>query len=204
VPLGLPEIRRYARQLALPEVGTAGMERLRAARVVVLGGELAGETAVLYLVGAGVGNVAQVARPRDLGGWRAALAGADAALHFSLDDDGALSAAEAAGVPLLVGRVSADTVELISFRRHRTCGHAAPAVTSGTPAASDDAPGAAAVLLGTLAASEVLFMLLGPRAEAAQLLRLPLAGGEPVRAELPWPRPCPVCGSASVSKEKLS
>jgi hypothetical protein len=197
LPLSLSDTRLYARQLALPEVGAEGMERLRAATVVVTGAaqDLCADTAQLYLRAAGVGQVTRIPPPRGLDHWKAALAPAGAALHFALDDDGALSAAEAAGVPLLVGRVHAGAVELISFRRHRRCGHASPAVTTGASAARDSDPGAAAVVLATLAANEVLFVLLGARSEgpAAQLLRLPLDGGPPARTELPWPRPCPVC-----------
>lgn len=44
------EIRRYARQMVLPEVGGIGQERLRAARA-----EAASELEALYLAGAGVG-----------------------------------------------------------------------------------------------------------------------------------------------------
>jgi hypothetical protein len=203
--LGLADTRRYARQLALPEVGAEGMERLRAATVVLLGEDVAAQTACLYLEGAGVGRLLRSA-PADLAGFRHALLGADAALHLSLDDDGALAAASAAGVPLLVGRVNGGGLELISFRRHRTCGHASPAVTRGGAAARDADPGAAAVVLGTLAASELLFVLLGARAHgpAAQLLRLPLSGGEPARIDLPWPPPCPVCAAAPASTRKPS
>jgi hypothetical protein len=202
--LGLKEARLYARQLALPEVGGAGMERLRRSSVVVFGDDLASCTARLYLEAAGVGRVIAPGIPTDLAGFRDALAGADAAVHLSLDDDGALAAAEAAGVPLLVGRVNEGGVELVSFRRHRSCGHASPAVTQGGPrAARAPEPGAAAVVLATLAANEILFVLLGARDEgpAAQLLRLPLAGGEPARSDLPWPRPCPVCASASSERK---
>jgi len=46
------EIRRYSRQIVLPEVGGVGQERLRAATVVA-----ASEVEALYLAAAGVGTV---------------------------------------------------------------------------------------------------------------------------------------------------
>jgi molybdopterin/thiamine biosynthesis adenylyltransferase len=46
------EIRRYARQIVLPEVGGAGQEKLRAATIAA-----ASEVEALYLAAAGVGTV---------------------------------------------------------------------------------------------------------------------------------------------------
>ncbi len=46
------EIRRYARQMVLPEVGGLGQERLRAARA-----EATSELEALYLAGAGIGKI---------------------------------------------------------------------------------------------------------------------------------------------------
>ena len=46
------EIRRYARQIVLPEVGGAGQEKLREATIAA-----ASEVEALYLAAAGVGTI---------------------------------------------------------------------------------------------------------------------------------------------------
>jgi molybdopterin/thiamine biosynthesis adenylyltransferase len=54
------EVQRYARHLALPEVGRAGQQRLRSTRVLCVGTGGLGSPVLLYLAAAGIGRLGVV------------------------------------------------------------------------------------------------------------------------------------------------
>jgi hypothetical protein len=198
--LDLADVRRLSRQIALAEFGSEGQARVCAAEVALVGEDLTIETASMYLAGAGVKRSRKVARQPDGAAWCKALSGSDLVLRSGFEDDAMLKAAVRMGIPVVMVRASTRNVDLIAFRRHGPCPHVSLDIASG---ANEEAPlsGAEAVVAGTLAATEVLWILAsgdlrkGPR---ARHLRLPLdPGGEPRTQKIPWSPECFVCGGSS-------
>jgi hypothetical protein len=179
------EAQRYARQIALSEVGPQGQTRIRAARVLVVGGGLAAETATVYLTAAGVGEViARELPPADGEAWMKALAGIDLVVRVGFDDDPMLGAAKRLGLPVIVVRAAAAQVDLLSFPRRAPAPEAPLEVPA--QAAAPTTAGAADVLGGTLAAAEALVRLAHVDGDIGRIrhLRLPLDGGVPLAQEI--------------------
>jgi adenylyltransferase/sulfurtransferase len=60
VKLTNEEVKRYSRHLILPEVGVEGQERIKAAKVLLIGSGGLGSPLALYLAAAGVGTIGMV------------------------------------------------------------------------------------------------------------------------------------------------
>jgi hypothetical protein len=189
-------VQRLARQIALPQIGPDGQTRIGAARVLVLGGDRAAETAAEYLEAAGVGLVIQKSvPPGDGAGWLEVLAVFELVVRSGFDDDAMLGAAARLGLPVVVVRASGELVDLISFPRRAPTPEATLEIAPrpATPANGAGA-GAEAILAGTLAAAEALTLLARsreasgvPAGASPRHLRLPLDGGAPLLQQIGAP-----------------
>jgi sulfur-carrier protein adenylyltransferase/sulfurtransferase len=83
------ELQRYARHVALPEIGRAGQEKLKAARVLIIGAGGLGSPAALYLAAAGVGTLGIV------DGDRVELSNLQRQILYAENDIGSLKASVA-------------------------------------------------------------------------------------------------------------
>jgi len=54
------EVERYARHILLPEIGGAGQQKLKAARILVIGAGGLGAASISYLAAAGIGTIGVV------------------------------------------------------------------------------------------------------------------------------------------------
>jgi hypothetical protein len=172
---------RYGRQIALPEVGPEGQDRILRAHVLVVGRDRAAEMAALYLRAAGVGRVTPVRDlPSDGPGWLALLDGVAAVVRSGFDDDALAGAAARRGVPVVVVRAEATAIDVVSFPE-RPPAPDAPFAAS-IPARTPTDGGAPGVLAGVLAAAETLHALLRGSDDGVPIrhVRLPLDGGDPL------------------------
>ncbi len=194
-------VRRYGRQIALPEIGAEGQLAFGDAEVALVGDGVSVDCAARYLTASGVGRLRFVTRadwPQQLGDWLESLRGASVVVRAGFEDDAMVRASLRLGIPTVVMRARREAVDLVAFRRHGPCPHGTrdfPVAASASIETEDDVAGA---LAGSLAATETLWILAhpadGPR---ARHLRLPLDGRNPTAAEIPWSPECFLCGGTS-------
>src|SRR5262245_24063808 len=118
MPLGVDDVRRFSRQIALAEVGPEGQEKILASEVALVGEDAAIGAAARYLSAAGVPKLRRVGRPVGAAAWMEALRGCSAVVRSGFDDDPMLGVAKGMGIPVVVMRAGPALVDLIAFRRH--------------------------------------------------------------------------------------
>jgi hypothetical protein len=181
------QVARFARQIALPEMGPDGQATICAARVLIVGSDLAAETARTYLIAAGAGVVESREGPaRDGAAWLETLANIDLVLRTDFDDDAMLGAAARLGVPVVVARAEADRVDLVAFPRRPPDPGAEIDIRARPSQRAADGP--TGVLAGALAAAEALAALVRDvdtsSGRSKRHLRLPVDGGEPIAQDI--------------------
>jgi hypothetical protein len=177
------DVARYARQIALPEIGPEGQARIGAARVAVVGADRAAETAAIYLKAAGVGEVFEATQVMADPRFKNTASNFDLLVRSGFDDTPLDGEAARLGLPMIFVRATAEAVDMVSFSGRAPSPDAKPTVpfqAAATPPANE----ATAVLAGTLAAAEALHVIVressGPFAPRIRHLRLPLDGREPL------------------------
>jgi len=200
------QVERYSRQVILPEVGGRGQERLLAARVALAGAGEAAAHAATLLGRAGVGALdlldgalrlpelapdCRLRRPPT----GAPLPAADVVVDLA-GDAGSSARLGAAGRPLVLGtrRAARATVATLVGRPCLACARGVPRggdEVSGGPLAAP-----VSLLLGALAASEVLRVLLLPTS-GSRLTTLDLGTGTFAAAALEPAGGCPRCGGSA-------
>ena len=230
--LDLQSVRRYSRQIALPEVGSEGQARILAARIAMVGHGLAIEVAARYLAAAGVCSFRSIAResrlsdlvgivtegnpaaraeacpwPFDGNAWLSALREQTVIVRLGFDDDAMVRAAVHVAVPVVAVRIDARSIDVLSLRRHGPCPHLSLDVPVGLSKTSEHDAGIA-VAAGALAACETLDIVVGRDGLRARHLRLVLAPGEePLAQDIPWAPECFACGGnaseAVIPRQKL-
>jgi hypothetical protein len=179
----------------LPDIGVEGQERLLAAEVALVGAGMALEAAARYLSGAGVRRFRTIDPgqwPVDGPAWVEALRGTTLILRGDFGDDPMLRAAVRLGVPVVVMRGGRTGADVVSFRHHGPCPHAALDLPA-RPAEPVPEDGGLAVVAGTLAAAEACWRIACP-ADGPRARHLKLVGGEPVAQDIPWAPECFLCG----------
>jgi hypothetical protein len=187
-------VLRFARQIALPEIGPEGQARLGRARVAVIGADVAAETAATYLRAAGVGEVFEasdlMSSQKFAEIMKRTIERFDLVIRSGFDDLPVDTAALRLGMPVIFVRATPDAVDMVSFSGRAPSRDARPDAPV-KPAATQPANGASAVLAGTLAAAEALTAIVregaGPFAPRTRHLRLPLDGGEPLVQDIGAP-----------------
>jgi sulfur-carrier protein adenylyltransferase/sulfurtransferase len=181
------DVARYARQIALPEIGPEGQARISRARVAVIGADLTAETAATYLRAAGVGQVFEASEILNEPRFKNTIAQFDLVIRSGFDDAPMDGVAARLGIPVIFVRATPEAVDMVSFSGRAPSADAraeVPFKAAATKPASDGS----AVLAGTLAAAEALQAIVreaaGPFKPRIRHLRLPLDGREPLVQEI--------------------
>jgi len=99
------DVTRYARHISLPEIGPEGQARISAARVAVVGADLAAETAATYLRAAGCQVVEETLSVAEI----------DLIVRSGFDDTPLDAEAARLGLPFIAVRATPEAVDMVAF-----------------------------------------------------------------------------------------